>query len=200
MSSLLIPKNSASGYYNLSIQPANPTIKKSKALFLSLLQEYLSPRLKLATNNSVMCQYSATIDLIAFMLKDNSFELVCHCTNKYVLLHFFDTLKRDYCFYTQGRCDVSTKKLKDIETVLNKTLQLHSKCSPDRYNQYSSIGFYLHDRRGDWIRPWHITGLFEDLQSEYRALLRPMNQQVAESDSSEHELSQLPAHQLRRQA
>lgn len=200
MSSLFTPKNSVPGYYHLSIHPNKTNIKNSKALFLSLLQEYLSPRLRLTTNNSVMYQYSKSIDLIAFTLEGSCFELVCHCTNKYVLLHFLGTIKRDYCFHAQDECEVSTKKLKDIEAVLSKTLQLHSKDLPDRYNQYSSIGFYLHDRRGDWMRLWHVAELFQDLQNEYRSLLRSTTQQVAESDASTHELSQLPAHQQRRQA
>ena len=199
MSRPFIPKTSTAGYYHLSVHPNKNNAAKTKALFLSLLQEYLSPRLRLTTSDSVMYQYSGEIDLIAYMLEENCFDLVCYCNNKYVLLHFLKTLKQDYCFYAQGECTVTTKKLKDIEAALHETLRLHSKQPLDRYNQYSSIGFYLHDRRGDWMRLWHIASLFQDLQSEYRVLLNSRNQQDCWSDASAHELSPLPTHPLRRQ-
>ena len=48
-----------------------------------------------------------------------------------------------------------------------------------RYDRYSSIGFYLDDRRGDWMRPYRLTSLFNAQPKQY---LQFIKSQETESD------------------
>lgn len=55
--------------------------------------------------------------------------------------------------------------------ALHSTLVMHASHTDWEYDRYSSIGFYLHDRRGDWMRLWRMTSLYKNSPIEYRRML-----------------------------
>ena len=64
-----------------------------------------------------------------------------------------------------------TKKLRGAHQALEQSVAIHSLHTDWEYDRYSSIGFYLHDRRGDWMRLWRLSQLYDNEPTHYRALV-----------------------------
>lgn len=193
--------NSTNGYYHLSIQTRNQYQPSNKPTFLYLLTHYLSPRIKFNSNDDVIYRYSDSLDLLAFSIDDNRFELVIHTVSNRILRHFLGTLKRDFCFYTNNDCCISVHQLTSQQAALEKTISVHKMIPQSRYTPYSSLGFYVNDRRGDWVRLWRMANLLgEDFSAKYQKLLDSTESMWPELDSSKNELSPLPKHQLHHRA
>ena len=70
-------------------------------------------------------------------------------------------------------------KLNGRHEALNISKEIHLLHDNWRYDRYSSIGFYLDDRRGDWMRPYRLTSLFGAKPKQY---LKFLKSQETESD------------------
>src|SRR5690606_10730899 len=55
--------------------------------------------------------------------------------------------------------------------ALQQSVVLHLQHTDWEYDRYSSIGFYLHDRRGDWMHLWRLSQLYANDSTHYQMLL-----------------------------
>ena len=178
------------GYYTLTLSsPDGSNLLDSngeRAFVISLLQDTLSPRFIL--NQAVAHQQlSACIDLLAFSITRKNIQLVVFTidtratrvllrTIKLRLAEFQTTATRSFSPQAHSLArptpHSTTQKLYGPHHALLATLSLHHRHDDWEYDRYSSIGFYLHDRRGDWMRIWRIARLYQNDPHYYFALIR----------------------------
>lgn len=171
------------GYYRVSITAHDNhyilTSNNERAFIISRLQDVLSTRLLIATVPP-SAQLASCIDLLAFSITRESIELVLFALDEKHVQQLSQSLVTQLAAYQSeystsrlaATPSVKTKRLRGPHQALATTLSLHKRHQDWEYDRYSSIGFYLHDRRGDWMRIWRMTRLYENEVSCYYQLLQ----------------------------
>lgn len=168
------------GYYYIRIMPSQLSgallhSNSERAFVVSILQDVLSPRLLLHSIPAHK-QLASCIDLLAFSIQDKGIELVVFSIDKTICRHFVDHLTDRLLDYQQEQAQrrfqahtphIQLYLLNDAIEAFYQTLFVHSLHADWEYDRYSSIGFYLHDRRGDWMRTWRLTRLYNNVPSMY---------------------------------
>ncbi len=171
------------GYVTLTIQSytTRPLLASNseRSFVISFLQHALSYRPYIPDELPFITNLSSYADLLAFSITRKHIKLVLFCSDTSILGQFATTIRNSLAWY-QGEFSPQTRastsrasitKLKGPHHALQETMQLHL-CHEDwEYDRYSSIGFYLHDRRGDWMRLWRMAKLYEQLPEQYRRLI-----------------------------
>lgn len=162
-------------YYHLWIAAAKDQIffenNLDKAYMVSLFQDQLSPRSK---------KFADEVDLIAYSLTDFGMNLLLCAKNSQSIEDFGQTVLLDYAaflnqqfaweilpFNTIFAYDV----LADEHEALSVSRDIHLLHKNWRHDHYSSIGFFLDDRRGDWIQPWRLADLYGNDEIWYQDFL-----------------------------
>jgi len=164
-------------YYHLWIAAAHDSLffqsNLDKACVISIFQNILSPR-----NQNVR---SDSVSLVAYSLTDFGMNLLLYAKKKDVVEGFGQVLLLQYAAYLteQRSWEVlpfdtifTNDRLKDEHEALVISKQIHLLHHYWRNDRYSSIGFYLDDRRGDWIQPWRLVALFNNDRSWYEHYLK----------------------------
>ena len=181
-----------SGYFHVWISSVhNTSFFKSdsdKAFFIGLMQDNLSPRMKLDQIKIKPVGYSSEIELLAYSLTNSGVHLLVHTLRKSAIEELGQILLLSYekFFCTQHVAkDIPFDtififdKLLGRHEALSVSREIHLLHEDWRGDRYSSIGFYLDDRRGDWMRPYRLTSLFDNKPRNY---LRFIKSQAIESD------------------
>jgi len=181
-----------SGYFHVWISSIEGALffnsNDDKAFFLTVIQDCLSPRKKLDEVRIGSYGYSSDIDLLAYSLTETGVHLLVHTTRKPAIEEFGQALLLSYQKHIQEQSWTSGlpfetififDKLAGRHEALNVSREIHLLHEDWRYDRYSSIGFYLDDRRGDWMRPYRLTSLFGGKPKQY---LRFIKSQETESD------------------
>lgn len=170
------------GYYHVSVTLRGGGrllhSNNERAFVVSQLQDMLSPRLLL---NDVPAhkQLASCIDLLTFSLRDSSIQLIVFTIDQSLLATFLDHIlsrliqyRSEYtALIPELDTSVTIDKLAGPHQALAHSVNVHLLHEDWEYDRYSSIGFYLHDRRGDWMRTWRLAQLFESDSKHYRDLL-----------------------------
>ena len=171
------------GYYNVSIAASTGQkllrTNDERAFIISQLQDLLTPRLLIDTPEYK--QLASYVDLLAFSINAESVQLVMFSIDRSVvkdlahhlsrrLIQYQDEHRSHYRIQLDERL-VQTKKLRGAHHALTQSIALHRSHTDWEYDRYSSIGFYLHDRRGDWMRIWRLTSLYDNDSTKYLRLL-----------------------------
>jgi hypothetical protein len=120
------------------------------------------------------------IDLLAFSISEDGIQLLAYCIDVSSLQHLVNILlerlaqyRSEYQLYTQlPDASVAIRKLVGQHQALSLSADIHLLHKDWEYDRYSSIGFYLHDRRGDWMKLWRLTKLYDNDASAYRRFIR----------------------------
>ncbi|MGV9001456.1 MAG: hypothetical protein ACOH18_00660 [Candidatus Saccharimonadaceae bacterium] len=172
------------GYYFVSITlPGNQRFMKTnneRAFVISQLQDLLSMRLLIGSVPAHK-QLASCIDLLAFSITSEAIQLIVFTIDASILTYLTDHIPSRLAQYQseyqapQGKAIVEprvyTKKLRGPHQALARSVELHSWHEDWEYDRYSSIGFYLHDRRGDWMRTWRLSQLYDNEPLNYRLLI-----------------------------
>lgn len=176
--------HSSHGYYHVTVTARSSRrfmyTNNERAFIVSQLQDLLSPRLLLDTIPAHK-QLASCIDLLAFSITGEAINLIVFSIDASVTARFSQYLASkllEYqCEYAadhlldESDIHVDLKKLRGPHQALERSVTLHILHTDWEYDRYSSIGFYLHDRRGDWMRIWRLAKLYENDTSQYRLLL-----------------------------
>lgn len=173
------------GYYHvqLSARSASALLcsNTQRAFILAQLQDLLSPRLFIG-DVPAHKQLASCIDLLAFSITPHSVQLVLFAIDRAVVRHVCERITDRLLQYLHEPHFNNTryvapeisrviKKLRGPHHALARSIALHL-CHEDwEYDRYSSIGFYLHDRRGDWMRTWRLAGLYDNTPAHYYRLV-----------------------------
>lgn len=181
-----------SGYFHVWISCVEGSsffqTSEDKAFFMTVLQDNLSPRAKLGELKLYTSGYSGEIDLLAYSLTMTGVHLLVHATRKTAIDDLGQLLLLSYHRYIQQQADIMDipfdsifmfDKLAGRHEALLVSREIHLLHDDWRYDRYSSIGFYLDDRRGDWMRPYRLTSLFGSKPKQY---IRFLKSQQTESD------------------
>jgi hypothetical protein len=181
-----------SGYFHVWISSVEGALffasNSDKAFFMTVLQDCLSPRKKLDEVRIGHYGYSADIDLLAYSLTETGVHLLVHTTRKPAIEECGQALLFSYQQHLQAQSWTHSLPFETIfifdkligrHEALNVSREIHLLHDDWRYDRYSSIGFYLDDRRGDWMRPYRLTSLFGGKPKQY---LKFMKSQETESD------------------
>lgn len=177
------PRRHQAGYYSVTITSANNTkllqTNDERAFVISQLQDLLTTRSCLEEPfNRLALAYQ--IDLLAFSLLPYSMQFVLFAIAPSSVSALVSLLTERLTVY---KCDLGIHRshliepLVQIETVygphdaLQTTVRLHLSHPNWEYDRYSSIGFYLHDRRGSWMRLWRLTHLYDNEPQQYLQLI-----------------------------
>lgn len=170
------------GYYSivLSLEGARKLMQTNneRAFVVSQLQDLLSPRLLISAVPAHK-QLASCVDLLAFSLRGESIQLLVFAIDSSVVSQLTNHIAarlRQYQYEYQPRVGspeiiTSIKKLRGPHQALARSIEIHSLHEDWEYDRYSSIGFYLHDRRGDWMRIWRLTRLYDNVASNYYQLI-----------------------------
>jgi len=120
------------------------------------------------------------IDLLAFSISEEGIQLLAYCIDISSLQHFINILlqrlgqyRSEYQLYrNQPESSVIIRKLVGEHEALALSATIHLLHKDWEYDRYSSIGFYLHDRRGDWMKLWRLTKLYENNTATYRDFIQ----------------------------
>ena len=120
------------------------------------------------------------IDLLAFSISEDGIQLLAYCIDIASLQHLMNILlqrlaqyRSEYQLYkNQPDASVTIRKLAGEHEALGLSADIHLLHKDWEYDRYSSIGFYLHDRRGDWMKLWRLTKLYDNDTSKYRHFIQ----------------------------
>jgi hypothetical protein len=181
-----------SGYFHLWISGVKDELffrnNTDKAFFLSLIQDSLSPRTRLADYHFDHRDYAHEIDLLAYSLTTNGVHLLIYTKRKTAIEELGEVLLLNYAAYIHQDRLVRVLPFDSIfifdslagrHEALGVSREIHLLHEDWRNDRYSSIGFYLDDRRGDWMRPLRVTALFD---SQPRHYLEFINSRETEKD------------------
>lgn len=172
------------GYYHLWIAAAKDQVffetTLDKAYVIFLFQTLLSPRMGLDHTSAAYKNYSSELELIAYSLTDFGMNLLISATSaqiiedfgQSVLIHYSEFLTEQRAWETLPFDTIFTYDcLADEHESLAISREIHLLHDDWRHDRYSSIGFYLDDRRGDWLHPWRLTNLYNNDAQWYQNFL-----------------------------
>lgn len=170
------------GYFSVQISQQHGRLllrsNNERAFIMAQLQDLLGVRTLLEDPESRK-RLSARIDLLGysingscvrllmFALSRADTQMLCQCVTQRLRQYQSDYADR----HTATEYCISIKRLRGKHQALSHSIDIHCEHRDWEYNRYSSIGFYLHDRRGDWMRIWRLSLLFENDPEIYRLLV-----------------------------
>lgn len=177
-------KNNSHGYYQVRIaSPAHQSLLPTngdRAFIVSQLQDLLSPRL-LLHDIAAHRQLASCIDLLAFSITRSEIHLLIFSIDTAIAQYFSRCIASRLQQYRSEQHPSNTrstpepivlvKKLRGPHQALARSIAIHLLHQDWEFDRYSSIGFFLHDRRGDWMRIWRLTQLYDNVPDQYRTLL-----------------------------
>lgn len=176
--------SSSYGYCHVAIAAQNGALvlhsNSERAFIISQLQDLLSPRFILGDVPAYR-QLASCIDMLAFSITPNAIQFVLFTIDRALAKDFAHRIAARLAHYqyeftrnsahSQPDTRVTITKLAGPHEALRRTLDIHLIHSDWEHDRYSSIGFYLHDRRGDWMRIWRLSTLYHNSPSVYRSFL-----------------------------
>jgi hypothetical protein len=185
-----ISSKKSNGYYHIQIRSF--TLHRyfktnNERAFVSLqLQQLLAAR-SVLEDPLYAKSLAHHIDLLAFSINEDGIQLLAYCIDVSSLQYLIDIIlqrlsqyRSEYKLYLrEPHSSVSIKKLIGEHEALSYSAAIHLLHQDWEYDRYSSIGFYLHDRRGDWMKLWRLSNLYNNDVSLYRKF---MNNKVSLPD------------------
>ncbi len=150
-----------------------------RACIVATLQDVL--RYKIGDNDHpVYARLPRHIDLLAFSILPDDMSFVLFSLSYADVANFCAVIINSLIEFQQNEhpnnppgatLKVSICTLAGPHTALHETTLLHTRHSDWEYDRYSSVGFFLHGRRGDWMHTWKISPLYNNRAMYYRLLL-----------------------------
>lgn len=170
---------SDAGYYLVTLRARAGTYlltsNNERAFVVSQLQDVLR-RQSVLENPAIRHQLAGYIDLLVFSITKEAVSFVIFSITRLAakqLAHYIAQRLEEYQaeWASVHESAVSIRRLTGPHDALHLSVILHLRHQDWEYDRYSSIGFYLHDRRGDWVHLWRISRLYENDPKLYRTLL-----------------------------
>lgn len=175
------------GYYVITLRMrSGQRILRSnneRAFVMSQLQDVLG-RQSLLEEPSNRSRLATHLDLLAFSILDRDITFIIFSIARAsaiafakIIMNRLQTYQSEWnlapSFQSAPLSEASSilTRLSGPYEALNYSVSLHCRHSDWEYDRYSSIGFYLHDRRGDWVHLWRLSQLYENDAQLYQQLI-----------------------------
>lgn len=175
-----------SGYYHLwisSMENQSFFLRSTdKAYVISLMKKALSPYDRLQPYSFMPNPLTIELDLLAYSLTSSGIHLLVYAIRESALVELGQIIQTQYAAYIQNHLSYDElpfesifvfDKLAGPHEALNVSREIHLLHENWRYDRYSSIGFYVDDRRGDWMRLWRLARIYESSEDYLRYLKSP---------------------------
>lgn len=176
------------GYYEvvIGLRSSAPILRSNneRAFVMSQFQDLLGRR-SLLEEPGNRYRLSSHIDLLAFSIFSQNITFITFSIAQSsvqafaeIIAHRLQSYQSEWSispsFHSLYSDEPSVKiiQLAGPYEALNHSVLLHLRHNDWEYDRYSSIGFYLHDRRGDWMHLWRLSRLYENDAQLYTALLK----------------------------
>lgn len=166
------------GYFHIELRlpkASRLVLSRSKAFVLLQFQQLLSARLALDENFS-LSELATHIDLLAFSIQPDSVRLLVYALSKSDAEDLSRRLITNIEQYTKAEPHSTMqiiRRLSGPHEALQASRAIHLShlhAIPKniwRLDYFSSIGFYLYDRRGDWMRLWRLCRIYNNDPKQY---------------------------------
>lgn len=178
---------SAANYYQLVITSRGQNAgfqpilhsNSERACVIATLQDTLRSTYT-SMYHPVVSKLVTHIDLLGFSITRSDISLVLFALTRQdaqnlgaLIVHRLTEFQHDEYIHHPpvSILQVRITPLPGPRNALHTTTQLHARHQDWEHDRYSSVGFYLHGRRGEWMRLWRITSLYGNDPEKYRALL-----------------------------
>lgn len=152
-----------------------------RAFVVSQLQDLLEMR-SLLEDSQAHHRLASHIDLLAYSVLPQSIKLLVFAISEVSVLNLAQIILRRLNSYkgewqqygysdTSESSQITIRQVSGPHEALHTTIHMHLRHKNWEFDRYSSIGFYLHDRRGDWVRIWRLTHLYNTNTNVYRDLI-----------------------------
>lgn len=171
------------GYFHVWISGVKDQVffrnNNDKAFFLTLMQDNLSPRTMLS--DLPVRRRLHEVELLAYSLTLTGVHLLVYTTRKQAIEELGQILLLSYAAYIHADGTFGVLPFDSIfifdnlvgrHEALQVSREIHLLHEDWRNDRYSSIGFYLDDRRGDWMSPHRLTSLFDNKPRRYIHFLK----------------------------
>ena len=178
-----VSTKTTNGYYHVQVSSAESNrffkTNNERAFVGVQLQQLLAAR-SVLEDPLYAKSLAHHIDLLAYSISEEGIQLLTYCIDISSLQHLVTILlerlaqyRSEYRLYIrQPDASVSIRKLIGEHEALALSADIHLLHKDWEYDRYSSIGFYLHDRRGDWMKLWRLTKLYDNDVSAYRRFVK----------------------------
>lgn len=175
------PIHTTAGYYRMTMSSLDTRMllrsNNERSFVLSQLQDLLCARSVLEA--PVPQRHLAShIDLLAYSIQDRDICLLVFTISPSSLHELSREISRRLQQYQSEYAQKPVQdpvcmlvRLAGPHHALSASTTLHLRHTDWEYDRYSSIGFFLHDRRGDWMRLWRIAQLYDTQPKNYRLLI-----------------------------
>lgn len=184
------------GYRHIVIEPrdAGKLLRSNseRAFTVAQLQDLLSPRLILGDVPAYR-QLASCVDLLAFSISSHAIHLIVFTIDTAIATDFAHRIAarlaqfQDEYHPPYSRCSteahIAITSLAGPHQALAHSVDIHLLHQDWEYDRYSSISFYLHDRRGDWMRIWRLTSLYDNEPAHYYELMNANRYPSAQQDT-----------------
>jgi putative transposase len=160
-------------YYHIYNRGINKRVifkdQEDYVVFLSLLKRHLSKQPQQDKNGRIYKSFYGQIELLAFCLIPNHFHLLIYQTKSDAMTSLLRSVGTAYTMYFNKKYKrtgpLFQERFKASLISQDEHLQHISRyihLNPENYRSwdFSSLGYYLGDRKADWVKPGRILGLF----------------------------------------
>jgi|SRR3989344_1022500 len=161
------------------------------AVFLGLLKKYLSGENHNTGNRHIFENLSGQVDLLAYCLMPNHFHLLLYQITEDGVTKLMRRVITGYVMYFnnryqrvgslfQGRYKASRINADTYLHHISRYIHLN----PDDYRQwpYSSLPYYLKEKKAAWVQPKQIMELFNNDASSYKEFMQDYEESKKELD------------------
>jgi hypothetical protein len=177
-------RTKTNGYYHVRIgcnQTSRFLSSNNERAFVTLqIQQLLAAR-SVLEDPLYAKSLAHHIDLLAYSISEDGIQLLAYCIDVdsiqqlvHIVIARLDQFRSDFWlqYHTLHPTATTTiTKLAGEHESLKVSADIHLHHKDWEYDRYSSIGFYLHDRRGDWMRLWRLTRLYDNDPTTYRQFI-----------------------------
>ena len=168
--------------YNRGVNKNNIFLdQKDRVVFLGLIKRYLSNKAEKKPNRQAYPNYHQDIELLAFCLMNNHFHFFVFQESSTAITDFMKSLSVAYSMYFNKRYNrvgaVFQQRYRAVRIVSDSQLLHVSRyihMNPQNYESYkwSSLPYFLNQKKADWIQPDKVLELFDKNNADYMEFLR----------------------------
>lgn len=168
------------------------------AYFLSLLKRYLSNKPETSDARVAYKHFTKEISLLAYCLMPNHIHMLIHQNEKDSIARFMQSLMTSYSMYFNKRHkrvgpifqSRYLASLIDQDNYLHHISRyIHLNPKDWRTYEYTSLPYYMNDKKAEWLNPYPILELFNSDSQEYLSFVADYEDQKRLLDELKWELA-----------
>ncbi len=169
------------------------------AYFTNLFSRYLSKKPVLDRYNMPYPHMYKQVELLCYCLMRNHFHLLLYQHEEGAMQKLMKSIMGSYSRYFNNKYGRSgsvfesrykASLISHYQYLVHISRYIHLNRKQWQTTPYSSIGYYLADKRAEWVNPQPVLSLFED-RAEYKTFLADYEDYQRNIDELKYELANI---------